>query len=83
MHDLKKMKTFHNSPAAALAPAAPTKFRRAPSVPAPQHSGRILTQSTSARKSTHAPVEIRSVLIDVPAIRNQRTYLKTNNRPQF
>jgi hypothetical protein len=78
------MKRVHNSRDAVTdAPAPRTKIHRAQSASAARYSRRSLTQPSTPHKPTRAPVEIRTILINVPAIRNRRKHLKTNSRPQF
>jgi hypothetical protein len=79
------MKRFQNSRDAATdAPAPPTKFHRLPSASALKDSRCNPTKHTNAQKSTRAIVEIQTaLLINDPAIRNHRKYLKTNSRPHF
>jgi hypothetical protein len=76
------MKCLQNSrDAATNAPTPPTKIHRAPAV---KFSRPSPAAHTNAQKSTRAIVEIHTpILINDPAIRNRRKYLKTNNRPHF
>jgi hypothetical protein len=78
------MKSFQDLRDAATDPPTPPKqIHRAPTAHAAKHSRRNSMQITNAQKSAPAPAKMPAVLIDVPAIRNPRKSLKTNNRPLF